>query len=949
VREFLLSWALPAMAALAPAGLKLARDRRLAARLDDPTLPERLLVERQLASVAFAASVAVTAVLWSRQLIWVVLLAIVSVLAAGFPLRRRLLGESWSVIAYLWFMFRLVIATQGIWLLVAIAPVLTDHPGWAGWASSIALGTVLLLWNERFGDALRAALRTSPLDDPDLVARFTALVGSTDLPMPRFDVVRMNGGVFANAAALPTLRRSGVLFTDTLLTRFTPEEVTAVCAHELAHLEHFNPGRLRWMRASTIALILIAVALAPALRAAGLTPSWQSEAAMVALVLGYLAVLSHKRQEHETASDLRAVALTGSPEPMVSALIKLNVLARLPRRWDQSLEQHASHPSLARRINAIRAAATTEPTSLGAAPTFAAADGGPTVTFEDDRIVWTEAGGSTHALAYGKLTELRVKPGRAHRTELVAADTESRRWRLALSPEDVARVQAVLDVVDVRLAYAPAPASGHPVVALVAALAGLITMSAGQWAAAIVLLLAAFDRSPQTAAAAAAAGLVGAGVLVRDGATGLLRVGWWTPAVLVLTAMLLTSVALRSRRTPPTKAAGRMVALMTLVAALLLVPLVVASTDGVGFHQAARMWPAFTVLASAIAAALALWPARWARSAGLTAAMAAGVTLVAGTTTFLERVVADPLLVDAPVAREVVLTGVPLVRIDIPAIADELQLSPGGEYVAAIEGEFGESRRFHVARPGGDIRVITTDAAVFVDDRTLVASEQRGDTAIVSGYDPGNPVSAKWEHRIAGVIRSRLALDNQAGLWRVLAHEPDGGIISVAGTAAGELAATTRWAAQAVRDVYPVGVSGTTLLGLESRFPSVADSGHSPPLGTLVARPRRPARADRRQRAVAGLRRAVGAGDVCRVRWQPHARCSHRGGERRHRRPGPIPRPGPGSRAPTGLVQRLPVQRGCRRHPPRQRDAVPRARPEGRVCERGHRIDRPRRDAVDRR
>jgi hypothetical protein len=168
----------------------------------------------------------------------------------------------------------------------------------------------------------------------------------------------------------------------------------------------------------------------------------------------------------------------------------------------------------------------------------------------------------------------------------------------------------------------------------------------------------------------------------------------------------------------------------------------------------------------------------------------------------------------------VVLTGVPLVRIDIPAIADELELSPGGEYVAAIEGEFGESRRFHVARPGGDTRVITTDTAVFVDDRTLVAIEQVGDAALVRGLDPENPASPKWEHRIAGVIRSRLALDNQAGLWRVLAHEPDGGIVSVAGTAGGELAGTTRWAAQAVRDVYPVGVSGTTLLGLESRYSS---------------------------------------------------------------------------------------------------------------------------------
>jgi Zn-dependent protease with chaperone function len=841
VRAFLLSWALPALTALAPAALKLARNRRLAARLDDPTLPERLLVERQLVTFAFAASIAVIAVLWFGHLIWVVPLALTSVVAAGFPLRRRLLGESWSVRSYLWFMFRLAIATQGIWLLIAVAPVLTDHPGWAGWASSAALGIVLVLWNDRFADVLRAILRALPVEDPDLVTRFTALVGRTDLPMPRFDVVRMNGGVFANAAALPTLRRSGVLFTDTLLTRFTPEEVTAVCAHELAHLEHFNPRRLRWMRGSTLALILVAVSLAPALRAAGSSPGWRWDAGLIALVLAYLAVLSHKRQEHETASDLRAVTLTGSSEPMVSALIKLHVLARLPRRWDQSLEQHASHPSFARRIAAIRAAATTEPLSLGATPAFAAADGsGRAVTFEDHRIVWTEAGGSTHALPYARLVELRVRPGRAQGSQLVAADTEGRRWRLALLQEDVSRVQAVLDVVDVRLYYGKTPASGHPVVGLVASLAGLIAMSAGQVAAAIVLLLSSFDRSPQTGAAAAAAALVGAGVYVRDGAAGFLRVGWWTPVVLVLTAMLLASVVWRSRGAPPTRTTRRIVTMLTMVASLLLVPLAIASTDGVGFHQAARAWSAFTVLASAVAAALALWPARWARRGGLAAALAAGVTLLAGTTTFLERAIADPFLVDAPVAREVRLAGEPVARIDIPAIANELRLSPGGEYVAAVEGESDQPRRYHVARPGGDVRVITTETAAFVDDRTLITSEQVGDAAIVRSFDPANLASPKWEHRIDGVIRSRLAVDDAAGSWRVLAHEPGGDIVSVEGTEGGALVGTTRWPAEAVQDVYPVGVSGTTLAGLEFRYPTFVPSRYW--LWPILGTPRHSAR-----------------------------------------------------------------------------------------------------------
>jgi hypothetical protein len=286
----------------------------------------------------------------------------------------------------------------------------------------------------------------------------------------------------------------------------------------------------------------------------------------------------------------------------------------------------------------------------------------------------------------------------------------------------------------------------------------------------------------------------------------------------MLTAMFLISVAWRSRRTPPTVLAGRLVTLMAGLAVLFLVPMAWTSTDGVGFHQAARTWPVFTVLTGAIAAALALWPARWARRAGIPAALAAAVTLIAGTIPFLERVITDPFLVDTPVARDVTLDG-PIGQIDIPFVADELLLSPGGVYVAAVEGEHGQPRRFHVGKPGDGIRVITTETAAFADDRTLVTSEQVGDEAIVRRLEIEPAALPQWEHRISGVIRSRLSVDPAAGRWRVLAHEPGGAIVSVQGTFDGVVTNATRWAAQAVEDIYPVGITGTTLVGLQTGYP----------------------------------------------------------------------------------------------------------------------------------
>lgn len=45
------------------------------------------------------------------------------------------------------------------------------------------------------------------------------------------------------------------MFTDTLLARLEADECAAICAHEISHLEHFNPRRLRRLNLITYALI----------------------------------------------------------------------------------------------------------------------------------------------------------------------------------------------------------------------------------------------------------------------------------------------------------------------------------------------------------------------------------------------------------------------------------------------------------------------------------------------------------------------------------------------------------------------------------------------------------------------------------------------------------------------------------------------------------------------
>lgn len=826
VTQGLLSWLLPLLLALMPAAVKWLLDRRLARRIDDPALPERLMAQGPQAVAAFGLAIGLAIVFWPARVPWMLLVMVPTIVAAGFPLRRRLLGETWGLAAYLWFMARLLLATQGIWIALLLAPALTNHRGWAGWVSAAILSGLLLAWSERFGDVVRWVMRAIPLADQDLLARITQLVDRTDLLMPRLDVVPMNGGVFANAAALPSLQRSGVLFSETLLTRLRPDEVTAITAHELAHLEQFHPRRLQWLRVSTAALIVMVVCLAPALRAVGLPMTFRWHAGVMALVFGYLGVVGYKRQQYETASDLRALELTGDPEPLVSALVKLHLLTRVPRRWDQSVEPYASHPSLARRVKAIRDAAAAESVALVDEPEFAAADGsGRSVRFERARIVWQDRSGSVHALPYQRLSALRVKPGRGESAGLEATDDEGREWSLPLQPTDLGRVQAVLDVVDVRVSYGSAPAA-NPVTTLVASLAGLVAFASGQFIAALLLQLPMFDRSSPTIAAAGAASLAAALLVVRDGAASRLLPGWGTSAVLFLAALFLLSVAWRLRHAAPTARARRVMVAMGVLLTGSLLPLAMLSTEAVAFHHATQAWPAFTNIASALAAALFLTRARWARSIGAVAAVAAAATLAAGSTPFLEHVITDPLLVDAPAVREVTLDAEPVGRIEIAADADGLLLSPGGDYIAAIEGVGGHLRRFHITKPGGDVRVVTAEWAAFVDDRTLITSDQLGDDVIVSRFDLESPLSSPLEHRVRGVTHTNLSASVSAGGWRILGHDQAGGVLSIEGSAAEGEVTRARWAPEVVRGLHPVAVDGRSLIGIESHYAAIAEHNY---------------------------------------------------------------------------------------------------------------------------
>jgi Zn-dependent protease with chaperone function len=397
---------LAACIALVPAIDRLWSGRRLRRLLDDPALAERLLASRRFSGLTIGLPLGTLIYWWPRHLPWTLPLLIVARMTAAYPLRKALYQETWPLGAYLSFFLRLAVGVYGFWIVLAFTPSIVALGGRFGWLVAGLLALTLTLWNIHYADTVRLLVRARPVNDAALVARFRGLAAAAAIPAPRFDYIDVSGGVLANAVALPSLRGNGVLVSSTLLERLDPDEVVAICAHEIAHFDHLNGAHLRRLNLVTYALIAGGV-LSPMLWTLFPAADYVVTAVWGLALLAGLAMRARHRQKNETASDLRAVTLTGDPEALVRALTTLHAIARVPRRWEADFERRATHPSLARRIQAIRGADATRAashavsSSPGASSGFTSPDGSSSVIFHPDRMEWNEGNEASYSLMPG--------------------------------------------------------------------------------------------------------------------------------------------------------------------------------------------------------------------------------------------------------------------------------------------------------------------------------------------------------------------------------------------------------------------------------------------------------------------------------------------------------------------------------------------------------------------
>ncbi len=251
-------------------------------------------------------------------------------------------------------------AALGLVAVLIIYALLRVTPYWWLWGAVAFLAGYALL-------ALVAPIwlvplfyRLTPLPDGELRTRLLALAGRVGVPVSGVFVVdQSRKSRTANAAVTGLGRTRRILLFDTLLAEFTPEEVEAVLAHELAHQLHRDiPRGILVQGALTLATFWIAD------RALHWGSGWlgldgPADIAglpllgliLVLVSLAALPVANGWSRRVEWQADRFALQTIPDPRAFIGSmerLATLNLAEREPHRLEEFFLY--SHPAIERRI-----------------------------------------------------------------------------------------------------------------------------------------------------------------------------------------------------------------------------------------------------------------------------------------------------------------------------------------------------------------------------------------------------------------------------------------------------------------------------------------------------------------------------------------------------------------------------------------------------------------------
>ncbi len=219
----------------------------------------------------------------------------------------------------------------------------------------------------------------APAEAPALWRLLGALADRAGLPVvPALHYVP---SPMINAFAVGSRRRPAIALTTGLLRALAPREIAGVLAHEIAHIAH---GDLRVMgladllsRLTSLFALLGQIMLLLSLPwvVAGLgAVNWGALALLV--VSPHLALLAQLglSRVREFDADLEAIALTGDPDGLASALTRIERASRswrsvlLPGWGNPEPSWLRTHPATAERVQRLQALRRAEPPWWAATP-----------------------------------------------------------------------------------------------------------------------------------------------------------------------------------------------------------------------------------------------------------------------------------------------------------------------------------------------------------------------------------------------------------------------------------------------------------------------------------------------------------------------------------------------------------------------------------------------------
>lgn len=288
-------------------------------------------------------------------------------LAAGYVLERRYGMSvqrfgSWVRDAAKGLAIGLALSLVAVEVVYAL---LAATPDW-WWLYAWVLATAAAILFTWLGPVVLAPryYKYEPVADEALAARLRVLadrVGAKVVGVYRMVASAKTTRAFGGLAGIGNTRR--IVLSDTLLNRYTPDEVEAVVAHELAHHVHRDIARILAVGAAVSLVGVVAVdrllrAAAAPLHLAGVAdvaglPFLVATIAAVSVVIG--PVLNALSRRREAAADAFALRVTGRPEAFRSTMVKIhdqNLGVADPHRIVELLFH--DHPSARKRVESTQ-------------------------------------------------------------------------------------------------------------------------------------------------------------------------------------------------------------------------------------------------------------------------------------------------------------------------------------------------------------------------------------------------------------------------------------------------------------------------------------------------------------------------------------------------------------------------------------------------------------------